>query len=96
MAHTAGKTKVVSIRRFCATECMPPSTITQERLRTGIQILEEQRRILEDLQKFRMDMYNDLSAGAEIESGELTFDQELKIVCPRRAVPVRVLQVSIR
>lgn len=96
MAHAPGKTKVVSIRRICVSECTPPSTITQERLKAGIRLMEEQRRILAALQKFKMDMYNDLAAGGEIEAGELTFDRELKIVRPHRATPARALQVSIR
>jgi hypothetical protein len=96
MAHAPGTTKVVSIRRICAPECAPPSAITQERLQAGVQLLVEQRRILEALQKFKMDIDNDLAAGGEIEAGELTFDRELKIVRPHRATTARALQVSIR
>jgi hypothetical protein len=95
MAHTPGIKKVVSIRSI-APECTPHLTITQERLQTGIQLLEEQRRILEALQEFKLDIDSDLAAGAEIEAGELTFDRELMIVRPRRLTPARVLQVSIR
>lgn len=96
MARVQNAAKVVSIRSFCAGKCDPPFTITQERLKTGTQLLEEQRRIMEALQKFKMDIDNDLAAGAEIESGDLTFDRELKIVRPRRAEPARVLQVLVR
>jgi hypothetical protein len=83
-------------RSFFADEGDPPSTITQQRLKTGTQLLEEQRRIMEALQKFKMDIDNELAAGALIEPGDLTFDRELKIVRPRRAEPARVLQVFFR
>jgi hypothetical protein len=95
MAHTPGIKKVVSIRSF-SPECKLPSTITQERLQAGIQLLEQQRRILEALQQFKMDVEGDLAGGAEIEAGELTFDRELMIVRPRKVTPARVVQVSIR
>ncbi len=96
MAHTSGTTKVVPIRRVSQVECSPPPVISQERLQTGILLLEEHRRILEALQKFKMDIDSDLAAGADIEAGEHTFDRDLKVVRPRRFTPARVLQVSSR
>jgi len=88
--------KVISIRSFSPAACSQPSPISQERLREGLRLMEEQRRVLEALQKFRMDIDSDLAAGAEIEAGELTFDYDLKIVRPRAVRPGRVLQVSFR
>jgi hypothetical protein len=96
MTHAPDKTKVISIRRFGTPECKSHSTITQDRLQAGIRLLEEQRRIQEALQQFKMEVYTELAAGAEIEGGELTFDQELKIVRPRGTAPARRLHFSVR
>ena len=96
MAHSNGSAKVVSIQSFRPTECCVPSPITQDRLRDGIQLLEEQRRILDALQEFKLSVDRDLAAGAEIEAGELTFDRDLKIVRQRKYTQPRILQVSIR
>lgn len=88
--------KVVSIRSFSPAPCSQPAPISQERLREGLRLMEEQRRVLEALQQFRMDIDSDIAAGAEIEAGELTFDHDLKIVRPRASRPGRVLKVSFR
>ena len=96
MGHAHGTTKVVSIRSFRRAECTPAPAITQDRLRFGVELLREQRRILEAVHQFKMDLDKDLSAGAEIEAGELTFDRDLKIVRPRGTSKPRVMQVSTR
>ena len=96
MAHSNGSAKVVSIQNFWPAECFVRSPITQERLRDGIQLLEEQRRILDALQEFKLSVDRDLASGAEIEAGELTFDRDLKIVRQRKSTQPRTLQVSVR
>jgi len=95
-ASRATTGKVVSIRSLSPAVCSGSSAISQERLREGLRLIEEQRRVLEALQRFRLDIDSDLAAGAEIEAGELTFDGELKIVRPRAVRPGRVLQASFR
>jgi hypothetical protein len=96
MVHSNGSAKVVSIQSFRPAECFVPSPITQERLREGIHLLEEQRRILDALQDFKLSVDRDLAGGAEIEAGELTFDRDLKIVRQRKGTEPRILQGSFR
>ena len=88
--------KVVSIRSAQPVDRRAAEHITQERLRRGLDLLDAQRRVLEELHKFKLDMEKDLAAGAEPEEGELTFDRDLRIVRPRGAGRGRILQVSIR
>jgi hypothetical protein len=96
LANSNGSAKVVSIQSFRHAECCLPSPITQERLRDGIRLLEEQRRILDALQEFKLSVDRDLAGGAEIEAGELTFDRDLKIVRQRKSTQPHILQVSVR
>lgn len=96
MAHSNGSAKLVSIQSFRHAERCVPSPITQERLRDGIRLLEEQRRILDAFQEFKLSVDTDLAGGAEIEAGELTFDHDLKIVRQRKSTQPRILQVSVR
>jgi hypothetical protein len=96
LAHSNGSGKVVSIQSFRPADCLIPSPITQERLREGIRLLEDQRRILDALQEFKLSVDRDLAGGAEIEPGKLTFDRDLKIVRQRNSTPPRILQVSVR
>lgn len=58
-------------------------TITQERLRRGMQLLEEEWAAIRATRQFLLDLENDLMTGAEVEHGELCFDEALKMV--RRA-----------
>jgi hypothetical protein len=96
LAYSNGSAKVVSIQSFRTTDCFVSSPVTQERLRHGIQLIEEQRRILDALQEFKLSVDRDLAGGAEIEAGELTFDRDLKIVRQRKSTQPRILQVSVR
>jgi hypothetical protein len=54
--------------------------ITQERLRKGAELLAQEYQIIRALRQFTMDIEADLRAGASLETGELTFDRELKVV----------------
>jgi hypothetical protein len=95
MTPSHGSPKIVPITRKSPKRPSQPSrVITQERLREGSQLIEESHRILELVQKFKMDIDADLAAGAEVEAGELMFDAELKIVRPRKTA--RVPQVLAR
>ena len=59
--------------------------VTQGRLAEGLQLHLEEIRVARALREFRMQMELDLAAGSEIETGDLRFDPDLKIV--RRKVP---------
>jgi hypothetical protein len=96
VAHSNGSAKVVSIQSFRLAECFVPSRISQERLRDGIRLLEEQRRILDALQEFKLSVDRELASGAEIEPGDLTFDRDLKVVRQRKSTHPRLLQISVR
>ena len=93
---TSNNLKVVSIRdRIPA--AAPVSLITQERLRRGAELFEAQGRIAREIHQFKWEVEAQLSRGAGIEDGLLTFDRELKIVRPRQeARPGRAIQFSIR
>ena len=54
--------------------------ITQERLRKGAELLAQEYQIVRALRQFTIDIEADLRAGAPVETGELTFDRELKLV----------------
>jgi hypothetical protein len=59
--------------------------ITQARLAQGLQLRLEEMRITQALQEFRLQVEADLAAGAQIESGDLRYDPELRIVRPNVA-----------
>jgi hypothetical protein len=92
------QSKVVPIRRAFPEKTASPPVITQERLRLGQELLEQERHILREAQQFKLNLDAELSAGAEIETGRLTFDRTLKVVRPvvESRPSVRLQQVSIR
>jgi hypothetical protein len=59
--------------------------VTQARLAQGLELYLEEMRVTRAARKFRMQLEADLTAGSEIEPGDLLFDPELKIV--RRKSP---------
>ncbi len=84
--------KVVSIQRFAPRPAQVPepaevpSAVTQERLRKGAELLAEEWRIVREMREFTLALESDLAAGAEIESGDLVFDRELKMIRFKRQV----------
>lgn len=68
-----------------------PAPITQERLRRGVKLREEELRIAQASHEFLMELERDLAAGASIEQGCLTFDRSIRIVRrqPETAAPAR-------
>ncbi len=59
--------------------------MTQARLAQGLELYLEEMRVTHASREFRMQLETDLAAGSEIETGDLFFDPELKIV--RRKSP---------
>ena len=59
--------------------------VTQARLADGLELYLEEMRVTRAAREFRMQLEADLTAGSEIEPGDLLFDPELKIV--RRKSP---------
>jgi hypothetical protein len=56
--------------------------ISQERLQKGKELLEQEWAAIRAARQFLMELENDLSAGAEVETGALVFDEVLKMVRP--------------
>jgi hypothetical protein len=55
-------------------------SVTQGRLAEGLHLHLEEMRIAQALRAFRMQVEADLAAGCQIESGDLLYDLQLKIV----------------
>jgi hypothetical protein len=54
--------------------------VTQERLAQGLQLFLDEIQISKAVREFRVQLEKDLANGSSIESGDLLFDPELKIV----------------
>lgn len=89
--NPATRAKVIPIRPV--SPAASNGSISQQRLRLGLQLMGEQHRILAALQRFRTEIDADLAVGAQIEPGELTFDRELRIVRPSASRVTRILKV---
>jgi len=63
----------------------PAAVISQERLRLGRELLEREWAAIRALREFQIALEKDLSEGAQLAAGELTFDRQLKIVTARRS-----------
>jgi hypothetical protein len=74
-------------RPAAASEPKPSSgvTISQERLKQGLELFREEMRIQKELRDFKFALEADLANGSSEEPGEYFFDRELKIV--RRNAP---------
>jgi hypothetical protein len=59
--------------------------ISQERLRLGRELLEREWAAVRALREFQLTLEKDLSEGAQLAPGELTFDRQLKIVTAGRS-----------
>ena len=54
--------------------------VTQVRLAQGLQLHLEEMRIAQALRDFRLQLERELAAGCPLESGDLLYDLQLKIV----------------
>ena len=70
--------------------------ITQERLSRGAELLAQEYQIVRALRQFTIDIEADLRDGAAVETGELTFDRELKVVRRRTQNPTGLRQFPAR
>lgn len=67
--------------------------VSQERLRKGLELIREEIRVVREMREFALQIEADLQAGAEIETGDLVFDRELKVARRRMATPVSSVAV---
>ncbi len=64
--------------------------ISQDRLQKGKELLEQEWAAIRAARQFLMELENELSAGAEVEAGELVFDEVLKMVRPAQGTGKKI------